>query len=275
MPLNVASVSYLNSKPLVYGLADDPSIDLRFAVPSALLAGLADGSSDVALLPTIDYQRLNGGRILLAGDGSGGAIGSGIGCDGPTLTVRLFGRRPLAETTTLACDVDSHTSVALARIVLAEGYGVRPELAPLRADATGGDWPDTFLLIGDKVIASEPPADEFPHQVDLGGAWKQLTGLPFVFAAWTARPGVDVADLPARLERAKSDGLARVGEIVAREAEPRHWPADVARRYLTESLKFDVRDRQLEAIRTFHRKAASHGLIGPEVRDLRVARGAR
>ena len=274
MPLNVASVGYLNAKPLVYGLADDPTIRLRFDVPSGLLAGLLDGSADVALLPTIDYQKLDGGRLLMA-DTDGGRVGSGIGCDGPTLTVRLFGRRPLAEATSLACDVDSHTSVALARIVLAERYDVRPEPTPLLAGERRGDWPDTFLLIGDKVVASEPPADEFPHQVDLGGAWRDLTGLPFVFAAWTARAGVDVGDLPTRLERAKREGLARVGEIVGREASQRRWPADVARRYLTEYLSFELRERQIEAIRTFHRKAAEHGLIGPGVREVAVVGDGR
>ena len=73
-------MSYLNAKPLIYGLDDDAEVDLTLAVPAKLIDGLRDRRFDVALLPIIDYQRLPGLHVL----GSGG-----IGCDGPTLTVRI------------------------------------------------------------------------------------------------------------------------------------------------------------------------------------------
>ena len=166
----------------------------------------------------------------------------------------------------LACDTDSHTSVALARVILAERYGIRPEFTelPVGADAPHGA---ARLLIGDKVICEEPAG--LPYQLDLGEAWKEMTGLPFMFAVWTARPGPagaepDLGDLPARLESAKREGLAHVDEILTRFARPRGWPHDTARRYLTEYLKFDVGLRQLQAIRLFHQLAARHGAIeGP------------
>ena len=253
--MNLAAVEYINSKPLIYGLGADAGVSLALDVPSALLARLQGGAADVALLPVIDYQRLAGLRVVPAG---------GIGCDGPTLTVRLFGRVPIAETAVLACDADSHTSVALARVVLAETYGLSPRFVPL-ADARPAD---TRLLIGDKVICEAPPDADFPHQLDLGGAWKDLTGLPFLFAVWTARAGVDLGDLPARLARAKTEGLRDVDGIVRRLAVPRGWPAAVARKYLTEYLKFDVGDRQLEAVRRFHALAAKHGMIDAAVKPL-------
>ena len=255
--MKLAAVEYINSKPLIHGLAEEAGLDLALDVPSALLGRLEDRSADVALLPVIDYQRLAGLRVVPAG---------GIGCDGPTLTVRLFGRRAIGATRVLACDGDSHTSVALARVVLAEAYGLAPEFVPLAHAASA----DTLLLIGDKVICEAPPDGEFPHQLDLGGAWKELTGLPFLFAVWTARAGVELGDLPARLERAKREGLAEVDRIVETLAVPRGWPASVARRYLTEYLKFDVGERQLEAVRRFHQLAAKHGMIGPDVRPLVV-----
>src|SRR5436190_5838814 len=84
--LNIASVSYLNAKPLIYGLDCEPDLRLTLDVPSRLLARLRDGSADVALLPVIDYQQEPGLCIVPAG---------GIGCDGPTLTVRIFSQMPL------------------------------------------------------------------------------------------------------------------------------------------------------------------------------------
>jgi chorismate dehydratase len=251
--LRVGSVSFLNAKPLIYGLEGAPDLELGLDVPSRLLDDLRAARFDVALLPVIDYQRMPGLRLLTSG---------GIGCDGPTLTVRVFSAVPVGQIRTLACDTDSHTSVALARILLAERYGVRPEFVPLdRIAAPGAPHAPGVarLLIGDKVVCEEPAG--LPHQLDLGEEWKHLTGLPFVFAAWMARPEVDLRDLPQRLEAAKREGLEHVDEIVQRHAVPRGWPPGQARRYLTEYLKFDIGPRQVEAIRLFHRLAAEHGMI--------------
>src|SRR3954451_22145665 len=112
--LRVGSVSFLNAKPLIYGLESASDVELSLAVPSRLLEGLRSAALDVALLPVIDYQRMPGLRVVPSG---------GIACDGETLTVRLFSRRPVEQIRRLACDADSHTSVALARVILAERYG--------------------------------------------------------------------------------------------------------------------------------------------------------
>jgi chorismate dehydratase len=178
--------------------------------------------------------------------------------------------------------------VALARIILAERYGLRPEFMDLttqRMKDEGGRQkaePDrplpvhpssrmALLLIGDKVVAEEPA--HLPHQLDLGEAWKEWTGLPFTFAAWMARGGADLGDLPARLAAARRAGLANIDRIVARHAGPRGWPPDVARRYLTEYLQFDVTPRHLEAMWLFHRLAAKHGIIPGPPRELDVLGG--
>src|SRR5689334_22847691 len=86
--VRVGSVSFLNAKPLIYGLEHDEAVDLSLEVPSRLLDGMREGRYDVALLPVIDYQRMEGLRLLTAG---------GIGCDGPTLTVRIFSRVPIEQ----------------------------------------------------------------------------------------------------------------------------------------------------------------------------------
>ena len=129
---------------------------------------------------------------------------------------------------------------------------------------------DARLLIGDKVVCEEPPG--FEHQLDLGQEWKELTGLPFVFAAWMTGDGVDLRDLPDRLESAKRDGLAHLTQIVAKHAVPRGWPAGIAMQYLMIYLKFDVGDRELQAIARFHEMAALHGVIQKEPRALNLYR---
>jgi chorismate dehydratase len=238
----------LNARPLIWGLENDPDIELDLEVPANLLSLLREENCDVALLPTIDYQRLDGLCIMPSG---------AIGCDGPTLTVRIFARQPIQSIRTLACDSESHTSVALARIILAERYHLRPEFIDLKRATDRQD--EARLLIGDKVVCEEPRG--CPHQYDLGEEWNALTGLPFVFAVWTARRGNDLGDLPQRLERARQEGSQHLQEIIQQHATPRGWPADLAERYLTENLKFHVGPRQIRAIETFHHLAMKHGVI--------------
>jgi chorismate dehydratase len=244
----LGGVSFLNSKPLLLALESDPTIRLTLDVPSRLVDGLRSAAFDAALLPVIDYQRLDDLRIIPAG---------GIGSDGATLTVRIFSPVPIEEIQTLAFDSDSHTSVALARIILAERYGLRP-----RAGDGGAR-----LLIGDKVVLNEPAG--MPHQLDLGAAWKELTGMPFVFAVWTARGGVELGDLPRKLESAKHWGMERIESIIERFAVPAGWPADLARQYLTRNLQFDIGPAQLRAMERFYELAAAHGIIPNPPKPLR------
>lgn len=255
--VRVASVGFINAKPLLEGLDRDERVELALDVPSGLLRRLRDRSADVALLPSIDLQREPGLGIVPSG---------GIGCDGPTLTVRLFSQTPFDRITTLACDPDSHTSVALARIILKRVYHVEPELIDLYA-ARGAPG-EARLLIGDKVICEEPAG--FEHQLDLGGAWKEMTGLPFVFAVWTAREGVALGDLPERLTAAREAGLANARQLVEQYAVPRGWPAGVALQYYTQYLRYGIGSRQLEAIRRFHTLAAEQGIIANPPRDVEV-----
>jgi chorismate dehydratase len=246
--VRIASVSYLNARPLIYGLENDPRLKLDLDVPAKLIDHLRNNTADVALLPTIDYQRLANLQIIPV---------AGIGSDGPTLTVRIFARQPIENIRTLACDSDSHTSIALARIILADRYKIHPELIDL--NKTTGRADEAMLLIGDKVVCDEPA--DHPHQYDLGDEWKKLTGLPFVFAIWTARADAKLDDLPQRLEIAKRAGLQNVRKIIERYAIPRGWPEKLAEQYLTRYLKFDIGDAQIRAIEKFHRLAADHGII--------------
>lgn len=269
-PLRVGCVKYLNTKPLIDGLDGEPGVALRSDVPSALLDELVAGVTDVALVPVIDYQR---SPVALAVVPVGG-----IGCDGPTMTVRLVSRLPIEHTTTVHTDTDSHTSLALMRVILRERYGLAPTVTDLTGEALDhavrGDGPDTLLVIGDKVVTHHPAEGIYRHVLDLGEAWKDHTGLPFVFAVWMARPTTKLGDWPGRMAQLRRANAQRIGAIVERYAAPLGWPTALAREYLEDRLRFEIGPRQLEAMEQFWHRAQQHGLIG-QVRPLRIHDDAR
>ncbi len=249
-------MSYLNAKPLLDGLDALLEQPVTLDVPSALLDRLEQGELDLALCPVIDvYRSALPLRVLPVG---------GIGCDGPTLTVRLFSRVPWEQVTKLHADADSHTSVALAQIILHRRTGRRPTVLPYEVTAHT-EPPETLLLIGDKVITSALQDDAYPHQLDLGGAWRELTGMPFVFATWLVRPNTKLGDLPSRMAELLEANLQRIPTLVEAYAQPHGWQAEQARAYLGEVLRFRVGPRELEAIERFGKEAALLNLI-PESR---------
>jgi chorismate dehydratase len=245
-------VSYLNAKPLIDGL-DLGVAEVVLDVPSALLGRLLDGEVDVALCPVIDYfseaAESAGLRLVPVG---------GIGCDGPTHTVKLFAKVPLERVRSVVLDTDSHTSVALLKVLMGE-VG-REEV---RYERAGGAKPraafDAVLLIGDKVVTDAPDAGAYPHVVDLGAAWREMTGLPFVFATWLARANVALGDLPGALRRLRVRNHGKRADIALRYAAGHGWPVGAATDYLTHVLRYDVDGRAMEAIGRFGRLAVDSG----------------
>jgi len=172
----LGAVSFLNTRPLVDGLDHDRRVQLRYAVPSALPGLLGEGLVDAALVPVIDLAR-RAGEWERVSDAC-------IGSDGRTLTVRVFSKVPPERMEVLHVDPDSHTSVALARLLWSHVYGRPLRLEPIAAAERLRDC-EAVLLIGDKVVTT--PMPWFDHHVDLGDAWNKWTGLPFVFAVWARR----------------------------------------------------------------------------------------
>ncbi len=257
--LHLGCVSFLNAKPLIDGLVLGEHEHLDLAVPSRLLDGLENGQTDMALCPVIDFQRSKVPLVVVP-------VG-GIGCDGPTLTVRLFSRVPLDRITQVYADTDSHTSIALLRVLLWRLHQVKPMLIDLPNVSSRSDWlhkqtPEAVLLIGDKVVTQRPEAAGYPYDVDLGDAWRNLTGLPFVFATWLARADAKLNDLPGKLNALRLANEQRIDDIVARHAGAAGWPHDLARQYLGHWLKYDIGPRQLQAMQLFWQYAHQAGVIG-------------
>ena len=252
-------VSFLNSKPLIDSLIGRPDVHVHFAVPADLL-GLAEaGTVSAALMSVVDFQTSKIPLLLLPA--------GMIGCDGPTLTVRIYSRIPPAQITTLYGDTDSHTSVILAQLILKERHGVTAELRPFtrrEKDHTSREMPDALLLIGDKVVNASPDAAIYPHQLDLGEEWKTLTGLPFVFAMWMIRRDAAIAEGPAiarLLDLARRDGAKSTEQLLDRYAAEKQWPRDLARRYFTEYLRYEVTPAARQGLVRFFALAQTHNLL--------------
>jgi chorismate dehydratase len=263
--IRIGCVSFLNARPLIDGLDDHPMLDVRYAVPSRLLDDLLGDVVDIALCPVVDYQS---SRRELAVVPVGG-----IGSEAATLTVRLFSRVPLEDVQTVHADTDSHTSIVLAQLILHDVYGVRPRMQDLRA--AGPRSPaDTLLLIGDKVVRRAPSQADYPHQLDLGHAWRDLTGLPFVFAVWMCLPDQPLGNAPQLLDAQRQANRHRIGEIVERHAAAAGFPQSVARTYLADLLRYEVGPRELAAMQHFWQRAYGLGLLA-QCRPLRVHHDSR
>ena len=201
----MAAVNYLNTKPLIHDLEElAPDADLTLEVPSRLADQLHCGQLDVALIPVIEYFRHSGYRIV---------PNIAIASNGPVLSVTLFSRVPWPAIRRVALDEGSRTSAALTQILLRQRHGIRPELVPLPLDREAEEVAaDAVLLIGDRAMRACLPG--FSHAFDLGQEWHDWVGLPFVYAVWAVRPGVDLGPVTAAAlqeakRRAAADRLAR------------------------------------------------------------------
>jgi chorismate dehydratase len=247
--IRLGVVSFLNARPLTAGLESAGDCELVHDVPSRLGELLDARRVDAASVPIVDYlRRRDDWRIV-----SDACIAS----DGPTLTVRVFARRPPERIDVLFADADSHTSIMLAQLIWLERFGRRIEIRPLTAAARAGA--EAILLIGDKVVGVD--ASEFDFDLDLGQAWKDLTGLPMVFALWAARRDRPADDLAERLNAARDAGVAQAASIARSGAAAHGWPPALAACYLTRILEYRMTDRHLEGIERFHAFARRHGLL--------------
>jgi len=248
--VDLGVVSFLNTKPLIEGLSDEPGIRLHPAVPSRLAAMLHGGQADAALVPVVDYARAAPAWQVISD--------ACIASDGEPLTVRVFSRVPPRDVRCLDVDGDSHTSVVLARLIWSRRFNRPLRVRPLReADGTGDG--EAVLLIGDKVIARRPVG--FAYELDLGSAWKEWTGLPFVFAVWVARSGEDWSGLAQRLSVARDCGVAEARRLAREHGPPHGWPVEVAEAYLTRYMQYVLTPEAWRGLKQFVGMAREAGLL--------------
>jgi chorismate dehydratase len=240
----IGAVSYLNSKPLIYGLQERADCDLVLDLPSRLADGLLEGRFDAALVPIVTL--FDHPELMIVSDAC-------IACRGPVWSVKLCSRVPMDQIKSLSLDEGSRTSAILARILLQRRFGLLPACESLSIDA---DWTrpstDAVVVIGDRAIRHTA---QFPAVWDLGEEWTCEFGLPFVFAAWAAWPSSGWNGLSEMLSAARDAGILQLEAIAETSSRQLEICRDRCLSYLRDNLHFQLGDAERQGIERFYRLA--------------------
>ena len=240
-PFRVGSVSYLNAVPLTRGL----ETEVVFKTPAELAEMLRRDELDAALVSLTE---------VLFNDRYDVLDGVAIASLGEVFSVILAHRQPLVEVKEIFCHTASLSSVNLLKVLLAE-RGLNPELKPLADHKTAAQH-DAVLLIGDPAIDFQRAPHE--HEIlDLGVAWFELTKLPFVFAVWALRRGLENTELRRRLHEAKDFGLDTLDYIIQSRTE---YDEDFRRDYLGWYVHFHLGTDEKRGIARFIELLRKHNL---------------
>jgi cyclic dehypoxanthinyl futalosine synthase len=254
--LRVAAVGYLNARPLYEGLDREPAsarIRLDCGAPSEVARRVAEDEADLGLMPVAAAAAIGDLRMVR---------GCAIAARGRVRSVVIVGEKPLEQMEEIAVDLSSRTSVILARLVMRERLRKRagPRLVGMSAREAIAHVGGTrgALVIGDPALEIE---GRHGYVLDLGLAWWEMTGLPFVFAAWCGRPGAVTPADEELLERTKAAGLERRGAIAAEHAARTGLPVASLKAYLETAIHHDLADAERRGLERFFQVAASEGLL--------------
>lgn len=253
-PFRVGAVSFLNAKPIVYGLemgGAEESVDLQFHLPAVCTELLLQDQLDVAIIPSIQYTLSE--SLYLVPDIS-------ISSYGPVASVLLYCKKDISDVKTIAVDERSRTSVALLKILCSEFYMIQPEFVVSEPDvATMLETNDAGLVIGDRALYN---SDKYHEIRDLASDWRELTTLPFVFAVMAGFEDAVSPDRVHMLWESLSQGLNNIRKIAANHPGPcvQNF-AELNERYLSENINFRLGKTELDGLKLFYIKAWEHGII--------------
>lgn len=266
--LRLGQIDYLNTQPLYYTLHRHlrGPVEVVRGVPTALSRALFANEIDLAPIPAIEAAR-HADEVVVLPDLSIASLGA-------VRTVLLFSWRPdprELDGCTIAVSDQSATSVALLRVLCRERYGISAELRsmPQNLERMLAEA-EAALLIGDTALVEAvrhrafprpslgPNAIARPYIFDLGDEWLKMTGLPFVFALWTARRDrlevVEAGGAPQALLAARAEGLAAIPEIARAYAPRLGLEPGTCAAYLRD-LRYNLGPAELEGLTTFLRLA--------------------
>ncbi|MGC4080712.1 MAG: menaquinone biosynthesis protein [Vicinamibacterales bacterium] len=266
-PVRIGAVTYLNARPLVYGLEANPRFDVRFDLPARCADLLHAGQTDLGLIPSIEYLRGPEGpesyRVVPE---------VAITSRGTVASVALYTTRDMRDVRSIALDTSSRTSVALTRVMCARAFGIAPTFAP-----HGPDLPamlataDAALVIGDNALFIDAGELEigngadvrrtFVQKIDLGELWLETTGLPFVYAFWVGRPEALGADDVRALIATRDASLTCTREIAEFYYPDDVVRQDVADRYLRDNIKYSLGADEQAGVERFYQYAAELGVV--------------
>src|SRR3989440_6536416 len=244
----ISIVKYLNAVPLAWGILEGPQRELFDAVlstPAECADQLAQGRVDIGLIPSIEFQRIKGCRIV---------PGPAVAATHRVRSVILVSVVPLWKVKTVACDSGSRTSVALAKIIFNEFYHTHPDFRPAEPNvASMLAQSDSALLIGDAALkfmeTNDRPNLEYQKPIirlgseplevfDLAERWRFLTGLPFVFAFWAVREGFNDASVVDGLKQSRDFGVANIPVIAEKYSGPTQIKKEYIQEYLEQNMHY-------------------------------------
>jgi chorismate dehydratase len=286
--LRISIVQYLNTAPLVWGFTNGAlqgKYELSFTVPSQCAEDLRNGAADIAIIPAIEYQRIDDLMIL---------PDMGIASKGRVRSLLILSKKPMAEVRSIALDRSSRSTQALTKILCDRHWKIAPEFFEMAPDAAAMlEKADAALLIGDPAlrlaIAMEDKAGGGPsgelvcsganagiggaktlHVYDVVEEWRRLTKLPAVLAVWAARTEIANADVIEDFQSSRDLGLRHLKEISEQAAVELSLPAANLKRYLTENIDFSLDEENLRGLTAYYSFAAQMGLI-PGMKTIGIA----
>ena len=236
----IGAVSYLNTRPLLLGMEQGPfkdKIDLIKSYPAQIAQNLLEDAIDIGLVPVAIMPLLTNPQIVSK---------YVIGAEGEVASVALFSQVPMEQIEKVYLDYQSRTSVALAKVLLAQYWKKEVEYIPATEgymDQIGGNT--AGIIIGDRALAS---LDRFEHVFDLGLAWKLHTGLPFVFAAWVANKPIP-SDFMEAFDLANAYGLTHLEEVIA--LIPASAQVYDLHKYYTENISYELTTEKKKGLERF------------------------
>ena len=259
-PVRLGAVGYLNARPLTWALDRAPERwQIRYDVPSVCSALLHARDVDLGLIPSFDYLEAPDYRLV---------PGVGICSCGPVASVALFTRVPLENIRQVALDSSSRTSVALVKVLCHHRFQIAP------AFVSGGPDLDTMMRGSDAALLIGDPALEADHEalgllkIDLGAEWTAMTGLPFVYAAWTGRAGAISPPDVRLLQEAQEDGVRSLEAIATEYGRGEAAVATRAAMYLRDNVQYGLGPDDARGLQMFLDYAADLGLA-PRKQSLR------
>ncbi len=248
--IRIGVVPYLNAKPLIYGLTNKTdSIEFVFDAPSLLPGILNNDQIDVALIPAIEYFRNDNYAII---------PDISISSVGTVESVKIFSKVPLQDVHTMALDKSSSTSSTLTRIIFSEYMHVFPQYTQWNKQYDISQTnTDAVLLIGDNAMRV---MDNGYFILDLGQAWFEYTGLPFVYAVWVVRRNRRITGINRLLKDSKDAGIQSIGELAVTESQRLNFTQERCLKYLANSIRYNLGKDEIKGLQTFYNHAVSLGL---------------
>lgn len=236
--IKVSAVSYLNTKPLLYGIERHPvleRIELSLEYPAIIAAKLKEGTVELGLVPVAAIPSIPGARII---------SDYGIGADGKVASVCIFSKTPIEQVEKVYLDYQSRTSVRLAQVLLKNHWQKNVEFLPAPEnyiDLIGGTT--AGVIIGDRALQQLP---NFAYIYDLAEHWKHFTGLHFIFAAWVANKDLP-EDFVQQFNEANALGLKHIPEVIADNPYPA-YDLDV---YYHQNIQYVLDEQKKKGLELF------------------------